>query len=949
MALPPGSRLGAYEIVAPLGAGGMGEVYRARDTKLGRDVALKLLPDAFASDPDRLARFQREAHVLASLNHPNIAAIHGLEDADGAHALVMELVEGEDLSQRIARLRAPGALARQAGMPLDEALPIARQIAEALEAAHEQGIIHRDLKPANIKVRADGGVKVLDFGLAKALDTSPASATADNSPTITAPAMTGVGVILGTAAYMAPEQARGKAADKRADIWAFGAVVFEMLTGRRAFEGDLISDVLAAVLKTEPHWQSLPPDAPIGLHRLLRRCLEKDPRRRLQAIGEARVQVENLLSGTPEDMATAASVSAAQPLASRQRRVVAVAGVILVSTAVVAALTTWTLTRPAPAKLQPVRFAIVPPAAHEFARIPTSRDLAVSPDGTRLVYMESGRLMVRAIDQLDSASIGDTAGVRGPFFSPDGRWIGFFTQNADGEIKRVPIAGGSPVVVSRYRGTPRGASWGPDGSIVFATNDTSSGLLRSAAGGEPTVLTTPDTAHGEVDHLFPSVLPGGRAVVFTITMSSGSLQNAQLAVLDLTTGQHKVLIRGGSQAEYVDPSTTSTGSGQAGAGQSGYLVYSATGALSAVRFDLARLAVVGEPVQVVDQLMIGQLGGVNFALSRQGTLVYLPAGTGLQPELRSLVWVTRHGREESVAAAGRRPFALARLSPDGTRVALDIRDENSDIWIWHVSRQTLTPLTNDPYADMSPVWSPNGSSIIWSSARDGDIGNVFRQAADGTGVAERLTTSSFAQFPTSISPDGTRVALFGSGSPQSGRTVSILTLTGSSSELAAGRVKTEPLLQSPADQQNGEISPNGRWIAYQSNESGRSEIYVRPFPNVDRGRWPISPSGGSRPAWARNGRELFYLDGDGYLTSAPVAATATTFSPGAATRILGTRYYAGFSRRGQDLRAYDVSPDGQRFLMIKDDTSGSQTATPASLVVVLNWAEELMARVPVPK
>ena len=704
-----------------------------------------------------------------------------------------------------------------------------------------------------------------------------------------------------------------------------------MLTGRRAFEGELISDALASVLKTEPNWQILPPDTPMGLRRLLRRCLNKNPRSRLQAIGEARVQIESFLSNAPEESAIAQENSSPR-LPEPRRRMVAIAGATLL--VIASALTTWVLTRAAPEELQAVRFTIVPPAAQLFASIPTTRDLAISPDGTRLVYMGLGGLMVRAIDQLDAVALRDIANVRNPFFSPDGRWIGFFSQNADGELKRVSTGGGSPLLVSRYSGAPRGASWGPDDSIVFATTDPSSGLLRvSATGGQPTVLTTPDTAHGEGDHLFPSVLPGGRGVLFTIAATSGSIQNAQVAVLDMKSGQRKVLIRGGSQAEYV---------------KSGHLVYAVSGALTVVRFDLARLEVVGDPVQMIDHMLIGQLGAVNFAVSQQGTLAYLPSSAGPQNDLRSLVWVTRQGREEPIALP-RRPYAVARLSPDESRVALDVREQNSDIWIWDVGRQTQTRLTNDAPADMSPVWTPDGRRLIWSSARDNDIGNLYWQASDATGSVERLTMNTSAQFPTSISPDGTRVLLFAASGPQSRRAISTLTLPASSPGLEAGRLQPEPLLQSSADHQNGEISPDGGWIAYQSNESGRSEIYVRPFPKVDAERFLISPNGGTRPAWARNGRELFYLDGDGRLTSVPVQTTATTFRPGAATKILDTRYYAGFSRRGQELRAYDVSRDGQRFLMIKDEPGGGETVTSASMVVVVNWQAELKTRIPVKK
>ncbi len=902
----------------------MGEVYRARDTRLNRDVALKILPDAFATDPDRVARFQREATTLASLNHPNIAHLHGLEESNGVRALVMELVEGEDLSQRIVR----------GPIPIDEALPIAKQIAEALEAAHEQGIVHRDLKPANIKLRLDGTVKVLDFGLAKLAHpaATAASANVTASPTITSPAMmTEVGVILGTAAYMAPEQARGREADKRSDIWAFGCVLYEMLTAKRAFEGELISDVLASVLKTDPDWKVLPSETPVALRGLLRRSLGKDPRRRLQAIGEARVQIEELLSGVHEEHGASATASATQRMSHRRVLSIAVAsGMVLI---VASALTTIWLTRSAPPTRAPVRFTIAPPASQEFARTNTQRDLAVSPDGARLAYIALNRLMVREMNELDAAPLGTGTALRSPFFSPDGRSIGFFTQNADGEIQRASIAGGSPMRVSGYSGVPRGGSWGPDNSIIFATSDLASGLLRvSLSGGEPSVLTTPDTARGELDHLFPSALPNGQAVLFAIQRTGGSLQNADVGVLDLTTGQCKVLIRG-SQAAYVE---------------SGHLVYAVEGMLNAVRFDLARLEVVGEPLRVIDRMMIGELLSVNYAVSQQGTLVFLPANANSQPELRSLVWVTRDGREEPLTAAGRRPFAAARLSPEGMRVALDVRDPSSDIWILDLARQILTPLTNNPGGDTSPLWMPDGQRIVWASARGNDTtANLFWQAADGTGAAQRLTTSPAVQFPTSVSPDGNRLVMFGNG-PSRGRSfgISLVTLSGPLPELAGALLEPKSLLASSADQQDGEISPDGRWIAYQSNESGRFEVWVRPFPDVDAGRVQVSPQGGTRPAWARNARELFYLDADGYLTAVPVQTAGTTFIPGKPTRLFNRRYYAGLSPRGRDLREYDVAHDAQRFLMIKNEGNDDRPDSMASIVVVLNWGEELKRLVP---
>jgi serine/threonine-protein kinase len=912
--LTAGTRLGPYEIAALIGRGGMGEVYRATDTKLKRQVAVKILPASFAADHDRLARFQREAEVLASLNHPNIAAIYAVEKSGGTLALVMELVEGEDLSQRIAR----GAI------PIDDALPLARQIADALEAAHEQGIVHRDLKPANIKVRSDGTVKVLDFGLAKHDDRS-ASLSGERgdlsqSPTMLSPAqLSGVGVILGTAAYMAPEQAKGRTVDKRADIWAFGVVLFEMLTGAQAFGGDDVADVLSRVLQREPDLTTLPAATPARIRAIVARCLVKDPRQRLRDMGDVRLALEGAF-----ETAAPQTTTSATPAVPR-RRIVAIASATLLAGAVVATLATWVLMRPTPVTLQPVRFALAPTAAQALAINGFDRDLVLSADGTRLVYVAGpeAQLMVRAIEALDAVPVRGITGVRSPFFSPDGRWIGFFTTN---ELRKVAIAGGPPVTLCPIVTAPRGASWGPDDTIVFATADPTTGLFRvAAAGGTPTVLTTPDAAHGEGNHLFPSVLPNGRAVLFTITSSSGGSETAQVAVRDLTTGRTTTLIRGGSQAEYVAP---------------GVLVYALAGTLRAVRFDPGTLAVLSDPVPVVEAVTTLASGAAEFSVSRTGALVYVPGGA--TAGTRSLVWVTRQGHEDPLAAAPLRAYTMPRLSPDGTRVALDIRDQQLDIWIWDLKRQTLTRLTDAPALDQFPVWTPDSRRVIFASARAGGT-NLFWQAANNTGTVERLTTSPNAQWPLSISPDGTRL-IVREIVPTTGVDLRVLRLdpstplrTDPSAALGTPARQTEPLLQTTSTEDNGEISPDGHWLAYQSNESGRNEISVRPFPTVDAGHWTISTTGGTRPVWARSGTELFYLDGAGAMTRVPIQ-TAPTFSAGTPTTLFATRYNSAAAGR-----TYDVSPDGQRFLMIKNNVGTEQAPT---MVVVLNWLEELKARLP---
>jgi serine/threonine-protein kinase len=737
--LATGLRVGPYEIVAPLGAGAMGEVYRACDTKLNRDVALKVLPERFALDPDRSARFRREAQLLATLNHPNIGAIFGLEEWNpstglgqaAGQALVLELVDGPTLADRIAL----------GPISLEEALTIARQIADALEAAHEKGIIHRDLKPANVKVGRNGVVKVLDFGLAKVWDGAP-QADLSASPGLTATAL-GDGTLLGTPAYMSPEQARGHPLDKRTDIWSFGCVLYEMLTGRAPFAGDTISDTFAAILDREPDRTLLPANTPGPIRLLLRRCLEKDRKRRLDSASDARLEIDD---------AIASPAAEALPFAATpSRRVTAAAIAALTGFTLIGAAVAWILMRPAQQPpVLPSRFAIMSSPAGPLNVSNYDRDLALSPDGRHLVYRAGWgpptvgtSLMVRAIDELDARQLPGIYAL-GVFFSPDSRWIGFFTPT---ELKKVSIAGGPAITLAPVTGASLGASWGDDNTIVFATTDPRTGLWRvSADGGEPTALTVPDAATGS-DYAFPSVLPGGRGVLFTST-AAGRADKAEVAVLDLKTGQRKTLVRGGSQAEYVDPS--------GGTGQAGYLIYAAAGTLRAVRFDPTRLEVLGDPVTVVEQVMIKPTGAANYAVSRQGTLFYVPRGVSVQMSPRSLVWVDRQGHEEPINAE-LRPYGSPRISPDGTRLLLGINDqESNDIWIWDFERETLRRLTFASGSDALAFWTPDSRRIIYTSDRTGVL-NLYSQAADGTGEADRLTTSANQQFPSSISPDGTLV------------------------------------------------------------------------------------------------------------------------------------------------------------------------------------------------
>ena len=894
MTLASGARVGPYAIVAAIGAGGMGEVYKARDTKLNRDVALKVLPKSFALDPDRLARFQREAQVLASLNHPNIAAIYGLEESDGVRALVLELVEGPTLADRVA----------QGPIPLDEALPIARQIADALEAAHEHGAIHRDLKPANIKVRPDGAVKVLDFGLAKAFDVAPTSDLSE-SPTMTSPAMTGMGVILGTAAYMSPEQAKGKPVDKRADIWAFGCVLFEMLTGKRAFEGEDVAETLGAVIHKEPVWTALPANTPPAVRTGLQRCLQKDPRQRVRDIGDVRLAIEGAFE-------TVFPQSGEAPLVGAPQRVAWGRAITLVlAAALVAALASgvavWSFARVGPA---------VPPQVTRFAVAIPQRDvidndsgMALSPDGSRLVYSATRdgvrQLFVRGRDQLEPVPIRGTEDAVHPFFSPDGAWVGFFTSSA---LKKVAITGGPAVTLCQV-GRRRGATWGSDDTIVFSSV-AAPGLMRvSASGGEPELLSTPKADEGR--HNWPEFLPGGKAVLFT-TGPEGPISGKRVALLSLETGEQRILVDG-TDGHFVP---------------SGHLVFGREASLWAAPFDVERLAVTGEAAPILEGVQVNTGGGwALYAVSNDGSLVYLPGGSG---EERTLVWVDREGREEPINAPPR-AYVYPRLSPDGTRVALDVRDQEQDIWVWDFARQTLTRLTFDPAPDTYPVWTPDARRLIFSSARAGPV-NPFWQAANGTGSAERLAEDSNGLDTYSVSPDAKRLVLR-ELAQKTGYDVVMLSMD--------GERRVVPLLNTQFSERNAEISPDGRWLAYQSNESGVFEIYVRPFPDVNAGRWQISTGGGEKPLWARSGGELFYLTLTESLMSVPLQVGAS-FTFGNAGIALEEPYFAAVFADG---RTYDVSPDGRRFLMIKEFGRAGETA-PAQLIFVENWVEELKRLVP---
>jgi serine/threonine-protein kinase len=896
MPLTPGSRVGPYAIEAPLGAGGMGEVYRARDTALNREVAIKIIPDLFAGNAERMARFEREAQTLAALNHPNIAHVYGLE----SRALVMELVDGEDLAERLKR----GALA------LDDALPIATQIVDALEAAHERGIVHRDLKPANIKVRTDGVVKVLDFGLAKALDPVNTPSNSDsNSPTVLSPTfrsgLSQQGIILGTAAYMSPEQAKGKPVDKRTDIWAFGCVLFEMLTGKMAFAGDNITEILAAVVRGEPDWSELPADTGASVQRLLRRCLTKDPKDRLSDIGVARLEIRDATDNSR-------SAEAPPQLARAGRRSHAwwmlAAGII--AGAMVAVIAAWRMW-PTPPSLPPLKLAIDWPDGLRWAG-PSGPGLAISPDGTRIAYVAIGgsgpQVCLQDLRTNEMRVVSPVDSPYNPFFSPDGTQIGFV---ANGKLWRAPVAGGTPFEIGSVDVNDRGVAWSDDGFIYSGGG---SGISRiPESGGTREQITSVDKSAGEVAHRFPTIVPGRRGVLFSIF--KGSLEDARVAVVDVTTKKWRVVLDRASHAPiYV---------------RTGHLVYLRSGVLMAARFDPSRLEVTGPSTPVMSGVLYNNGGAGHFGVSSTGTIAYMPdSGTRAQADL---LWVDRSGRTTATDIP-RGAFSWPELSPDGTRLALEssTSQERQNIVVWDFGRHTLTPITRDSSVSEAPIWMPDGANLLFTSRLQlGALGRLFRQRADGAGTLTQITSGPLKQ-------------VYASGGEYPGAVLSetsvLYAVTGTDSDgIKQLDVKTGESHMLVPGGRTPRLSPDRRWLAYRTTESGISEIYVSPYPDVGGARWQVSTGGSSTPRWSRDSTELFYRGlgaNRSHMYVLKVGGGATL--EGARPQVLVDVPDSG----SNTLEEFDVARDG-RFLVLK-----ALPQQPPIPHVIVNWFEVLRQAVP---
>ncbi len=915
--LSPGAKIGPYEITGALGAGGMGEVYRARDTKLNRDVAIKVLPEAFAADPQRMARFEREAQVLASLNHPNIAAIYGLEESGSTRALVMELVEGQTLAERIGTAQAaPSTRSGSVGaiheLSLRESLQLAKQVAEALEYANDRGVVHRDLKPANIKITPDGAVKVLDFGLAKAMGPDEISRDASNSPTLSL-AATQAGFILGTAAYMAPEQAKAKPADRRCDIWAFGVVLFEMFSGKKAFDGETISDVLAAVIMREPDWSALPETTPPSIQRLIRRCLNKDPKQRLQAIGEARITIEETISGVGAGLETRPYGESAgaepQPAAPRSILPWAIAALAVVGLLVALSLL---LRSPKPAPSEPMELSLTIPPGQQL-HTSDGPAIVISPDGSRIAYVVGNppqdQIYIRDLDKSEAVRLEGANGTV-PFFSPDSRWLGFFSD--DGKLEIISVFGGAPFVVANAN-SRRGASWGKNG-IVFP-EAVISGLSRVAVkGGEPVPVTHLDRAKNQITNRWPQILPGDKDVLFTASTDNNNFGQADVEAASVAAGKATVLVQNAFFGRYIP---------------SGYLTYISGGTLFAEPFDAKELKLTGPPMPVVRNIQSDLTNGsAQLSFSQNGTAVYL-TGQGLA----SQVMVALVDRKGNATPLLKQPgdYFSPEFSPDGKRLLLQAGVGNVEVY--DLARKTLTPLTYSNPQCIFPVWTPDGKHIVCERPSSGGIGTGLSWlASDGTGSIETLTKSvSARQLPFSFSPDGKTLAFADYSASGGCCSISLLPV---SPDGKAGDPRTLFKLQ-PGSLTGGyyapAFSPDGHWLAFSEYVSGLQQVFVVPYPGSG-GKWQVSVSGGEFPVWSRTGHELFFpAIGDSItLYGVSYQVSGHTFEPGT-PRVL----FSGDFPIRSPYRTYDAAPDGNHFVMFEQ--AGSKETAEAPPTVVLNW------------
>jgi serine/threonine protein kinase/Tol biopolymer transport system component len=870
----PGRILGQYHVGPLIGSGGMGHVYRAHDCKLGRDVALKTLQTEFALDPEWLARFRREARTLASLNHPNIAAIYELEEFGGTTCLVLELVEGETLQERL----------RRGPIPMDDALPIAKQIVEALEAAHERGIIHRDLKPANIKLTPGGRVKVLDFGLAKAFQDQHAT-TLSNSPTLMSASIPGI--ILGTAAYMSPEQAKGKEADRTSDVWAFACVLYEILTGHAVFGGETTTEILGAVLRGEPDWRRLPSETPQGIRRLLRRCLQKDRTSRLHDIADARIELDEAQTG---------EVDGHFPQMRARRRSkfwVGFAAVLLLM--VIVLLGVVSILYFNRSKAPEIRVEVSTPSTSD----PVS--FAISPDGRRLVFVASNegksQIWIRALDSVAAKPLAGTDGARFPFWSPDSASIGFF---ADGKLKRIDIVGGAPQVLANAT-LGSGGTWNRDGTILFALGAGPLFKISAATGGEPVAVTRLET--GQTAHRFPQFLPDGQHFVYFVV--GAAAQGIYAGSLD---GASSKSLTSADSAAVVSPS--------------GFLLFVRQTTLFAQTFDFKRQELSGNPFPVAEQVAFNaNLRAPGFS-TNSGIVAYR---TGSGGGARQLTWMDRSGKiVGTVGAPDVAALTDPELSLDGKRVAVSRTvNRNEDIWLIDAARGVPTRLTFDVASDQRPVWSPDGRRVVFHSNRKG-VFNLYWKSSSGAGADELLLESDRNKGPNDWSSDG-RFLLFRTNDPQTGFDLWVLPVSGDK--------KPFPFLKTPFDEREGQFSPDGKWIAYQSNESGRFEIYLQPFPGPG-GKFQVSSNGGAQPRWNKNGKEIFYVSLDSKMMAAPVKLSldGQSLETGTPVVLFPVRI-AGGPLPGAPRQQYSVSSDGQRFLVNLATDEG--VASPITLIY--NW------------